>query len=52
MKLGPVTKHYKKNFKKKTKKKMTMTFMSTNYDVIVIFPIYGQSGAMQKPDSE
>ena len=31
---------------------MTMTFMSTNYEVIVIFPIYGQSGAMQKPDSE
>ena len=47
MKLGPVTKLYKKNLKK-----MTMTFMSINYDVIVIFPIYGQFGAMQKPDSE
>ena len=26
--------------------------MSTNCDVIAIFPIYGQFGAMQKPDSE
>ena len=26
--------------------------MSTNCDVIVIFPIYDQFGAMQKPDSE
>ena len=25
--------------------------MSTNCDVIVIFPIYGQSGAIRKPDS-
>ena len=47
MKLGPVTKLYKKNVKK-----LTMTFMSTNCDVIVIFPIYDQFGAMQKPDSE
>ena len=31
--------------------KLTMTFMSTNYDIIVIFPIYGQFGAMQKPNS-
>ena len=26
--------------------------MSTNCDVTVIFPIYGQFEAMQKPDSE
>ena len=26
--------------------------MSENYDVIAIFPIYGQFGAMQKSDSE
>ena len=26
--------------------------MSTNYDVIAIFPIYGQFGAMPKPNSE
>ena len=26
--------------------------MSTNCDVIVIFPIYGKFGAIQKPDSE
>ena len=44
MKLGPVTKLYKN-----TSKKMIMTFISTNCDVIVIFPIYGQFGAMQKP---
>ena len=25
--------------------------MSTNFDVIVIFPVYGQFGAIQKPDS-
>ena len=24
--------------------------MSVNYDIIVIFPIYGQFGAIQKPD--
>ena len=25
--------------------------MSANYDFIVIFPIYGQFGAIQKPDA-
>ena len=25
--------------------------MSENYDVIAIFPIYGQFGAIRKPDS-
>ena len=25
--------------------------MSTNYVIIVIFPIYGQFGAIRKPDS-
>ena len=48
MKLGTVTKPNKRNMV--TSKKLTMT-MSTNYDVIVIFPIYGQIGAIRKPDS-
>ena len=48
MKLGPVIKLYRK----KRQKELAMTFMSTNCDVIVIFPFYGQFGAMQKPDSE
>ena len=26
--------------------------MSENFDVITVFPIYGQFGAIQKPDSE
>ena len=26
--------------------------MSVHYDVIVIFPIYGQFGGIRKPDSE
>ena len=40
MKLGPVTKLYKNNLKK-----MMMTFMATNYDVIVIFPIWSNAEA-------
>ena len=62
MKLGPVTNLYKKkekierekNKKKKkktTSKKIDDDIMSTNYDVIVIFMIYGQFGAIPKPDS-
>ena len=33
-------------------KKFDDDIMSANCDVIVIFPIYGQLGAIQKPDSE
>ena len=47
MKLGPVTKLDKKNTL--TSKKFDV--ISSNYDVTVIFPIYGQFGAVQKPDS-
>ena len=36
MRLGPVTKLYKRNTA--TSKKLTM--MAINYDVIIIFPIY------------
>ena len=52
IKLGPVTKLDKSN--KQRQKKMTMTschddnVMSTNCNV-VIFPFYGQFGAIQKP---
>ena len=49
MKLGPVTKLDKKN--KTTSKKFDDEVMSANWDVIVIFPIYGQFEAIQKPDS-
>ena len=51
IRLGPVTKLDKSN--KTTSKKMTMTschddVISTNCNVI-IFPVYGQFGAIQKP---
>ena len=49
MKLGPVTKLDKRN--KITSKKIDNGAMSANFDVIVICPIYGQSGAIRKPDS-
>ena len=49
MKLEPVTKIDKKN-KTRSKKRGNDT-MSENCDVIAIFPIYHQSGAMGKPDS-
>ena len=49
MKLGPVTKLAKK--KKSTSKKFDDDVMSENCDVIDIFPIYGQSEAIRKPDS-
>ena len=45
MKLGPVTKPDKRN--KTTSKKFDDNFMSTNCDVIVIFPIYSHFGAIQ-----
>ena len=49
MKLGPVTKLDKR--KKTTSKKIGDDIMSENYDVIVIFLIYGQFGAIRKPNS-
>ena len=49
MKLWPVPKLDKIN--KGTSKKVGDDVMSANCDVIVIFPIYGQFGAIQKPDS-
>ena len=49
MKLGPSTKFDKRN--KTTLKRFDDDLMSANYDVIIIFPIYGQFGAIWKPDS-
>ena len=49
MKLGPVTKLDKRN--KTTSKIFNDDVMSGNCDVIVIFRIFGQFGAVQKPDS-
>ena len=49
MKLGLVTKLDKKN--KTTLKFFGDDVMSGNYDVIVIFLIFGQFGAIGKPDS-
>ena len=48
-KLGSVTKIDKRN--KTTSKKFDNVVMSANCDVVVIFPIYGQSGAIRKLDS-
>ena len=48
MKLGPVTKLNKKN--KTTSKNVSDDVMSANCDVIVIFPIFDQFGAIRKPD--
>ena len=49
MKLWPVTKIDKRN--KTTPKKFDDEVISTNYDVIVIFLIYGQFRSIRKPDS-
>ena len=49
MKLEPVTKLDKLN--KTTSKNFDDDAMLTNCDVIVIFLIFGQFGAIQKPDS-
>ena len=49
MKLGPVAKLDKRN--KTTSKKIEDDVMSPKCDVIVLFLIYGQSGAIRKPDS-
>ena len=46
MKRGPVTKLDKRN-----KTKFDDYVMLENCDVIVIFQIYGQFGAIRKPDS-
>ena len=48
MKLGLVTKLYKRN---KTKSKTFDDDFMSNCDVIVIFQIYGQFGAIRKSDS-
>ena len=48
MKLGPVTKLDKRN---KTSKKFDVDVMSENCDVIGIFRIFGQFGAVQRLDS-
>ena len=49
MKLGPVAKLDKRN--KTTSKTFDNDIMLENYDVIVIFPVYGQFGGIWKPDS-
>ena len=49
MKLGPVTELDKVN--KTTSKRFNDDVMSANFDVIVIFLIYGQIGAIRKRDS-
>ena len=49
MKLGPATELDKKN--KTTSKEFGDEVMSKNYDVIVIFRIFGQFGAVWRPDS-
>ena len=49
MKLGPVTKLDKRN--EKTSKKFDDDVMSKNSDIIAIFSIYGQFGAISKPGS-
>ena len=49
MKLGPVTKLDKRN---KTTLKKKLGDDLANCDVIVIFSIYDQFGAIRKPDSE
>ena len=49
MKLGPVTKRYKRNMA--TSKKLDDDIKSANYDAIVIFLICGQFGTIRNPDS-
>ena len=49
MKLGPVTKVDKRN--KTTTKKIDDGVIPDNCDVIAIFTIYGQFGAIWKPNS-
>ena len=47
--LGPVTKLDKRN--KTTAKIFDDNVMSVSCEVIVTFPIYGEFGAIRKPDS-
>ena len=49
MELRPITKLGKKN--KTPSKIIGSDVISTNYDVTVIFPIYGQFREIRKPDS-
>ena len=49
MNLVPVTKLDKRN--KTMSKNFGDDVMSANFDIIVIFPIYSQFGAIRKPDS-
>ena len=49
MKLGPVTKIEKRN--KTTSKRFDDDVMSGNCDVIVVFRIFGQFGAVRRLDS-
>ena len=49
MKLGPVTKLDKKN--NTTSENFDDDVMSGNCDVIIIFRIFGQFGAVRRPDS-
>ena len=49
MKIGPVPKIDKKN--KTTTKKIDDNVMTEKCDIIAIFPIYVQFGAIRKPDS-
>ena len=48
MKLRPLTKITREN---KKHKKIDDDVMSANCDMIIIFPICGQFGAIRKPDS-
>ena len=48
MNLGPVTKLDRRN--KITTKRFDDDAMSVNCDVIVVFPIYGQFGAIRMPE--
>ena len=50
MKLGSVTKIDKKN--RTTSKNFDVDVMSENCDVMVVFRIFGQFGAILMPDSE
>ena len=49
MKRRPVTKLDKRT--KTASKKFDVDVMSENFDVIVIFRIYGEFGAVRRPDS-
>ena len=49
MKLAPITKLDKRN--KTTSKKTDADVVSENFDVIVIFWVFGQFGAAGRPDS-